>query len=300
MNVNTACVMNYEETLLELQSALQQHLELVLPSGVPDDKVCAAMRESTLVSGKRIRPLLLLLIILDLGENPKKTDFLQLASAIEIVHAASLILDDLPCMDNAEHRRGHPAIHRQYGESVAILAAVALLSRAFGLIVETNLPEYDKSAVVAILSHAIGLNGLVQGQFRDLNNTFCTGNYHTIATTNDLKTGLLFDATFQLAAIAVNAPDITRQALRHISQHLGQAFQLLDDLNDDQNNTGKDMYQDKEKLTMVTLLGKSKVHEHLRRHIRYIDKYLAVVGRRNLASQYFIRYWFDKNIAMFN
>ncbi len=96
------------------------------------DALAAAMRAGTLGAGKRMRPLLLMLVARDLGcASPALFD---IACAVEMVHAASLILDDMPCMDNAMLRRGQPTIHVQYGEDVAVLASVALLSRAFGVL----------------------------------------------------------------------------------------------------------------------------------------------------------------------
>ena len=117
-----------------LLNDIEQRLDQLLPVESERDLVGAAMREGALAPGKRIRPLLLLLAARDLCCSATPAGLLDLACAVETVHAASLILDDMPCMDDAQLRRGRPTIHCQYGEHVAILAAVALLGKAFGVV----------------------------------------------------------------------------------------------------------------------------------------------------------------------
>ena len=169
MTAHAEIAANQENDLRQLCHALQENLELLLPAGQPSDRVRAAMRAGTLPSGKRIRPLLLLLAARDMGYDLTKRGILDLACAVEMVHAASLILDDIPCMDDALMRRGRPTVHREFGENVAILAAVALLSRAYEVIaLAPDLPSQHKTDAIAELSAAVGLQGLVQGQFQDL------------------------------------------------------------------------------------------------------------------------------------
>ncbi len=233
MNANAVKSSGQENELQALRDALQTRLDELLPPGQERDLVCAAMREGALTPGKRVRPLLLILAARDLGCDASQPALLDLACAVEMVHAASLMLDDIPCMDNALLRRGKPTIHRQFGESVAILAAVALLSRAFGVVAQAgSLPDSCKTEAVSELSSAVGLQGLVQGQFRDLSEGNQARSAEAILATNDLKTSVLFDATLQIAAIAAGASASVRQKLRQFSRHLGQAFQLLDDLAD--------------------------------------------------------------------
>jgi geranylgeranyl diphosphate synthase type II len=115
------------------------------------DLLSLAMRAGALGAGKRMRPLLMMLVARDLGcDSPALVD---VACAVEMVHAASLILDDMPCMDNAMLRRGQPTVHVQFGEDVAILAAIGLLSRAFGILASApEIPAAIRARLVAKLS----------------------------------------------------------------------------------------------------------------------------------------------------
>lgn len=291
---------DYEQEMQALRVALQQRLEQLLPVGNQQDLVCEAMREGTLAAGKRIRPLLLLLTAQDLGCAPDKPGLLDLACAVEMIHAASLMLDDIPCMDNAMQRRGMPTIHRQYGESVAILAAVGLLSRAFGVVAEAqSLPHAFKTQAVTELSTAVGMQGLVQGQYRDLIEGKQARSAEAILMTNDLKTSRLFDATLQMAAIVADASESARQRLRCFAQDLGLVFQLMDDLTDGVSGTGKDMNQDSGKSTLVEMLGADAVHQQLRQHLRSADEHLAIACDQGRSTRRFMRAWFDKQKTMF-
>ncbi|QNQ19981.1 polyprenyl synthetase family protein [Kosakonia sp. SMBL-WEM22] len=292
--------LNHDAQLQTLRDALQQRLDQLLPAGAQQDQIYCAMREGTLVAGKRVRPLLLLLAADDLGCEVDQRGLLDLACAVEMVHAASLMLDDIPCMDNAALRRGRPTIHRQYGENVAILAAVALLSRAFGVVAEAQgLSPACKSAAVAELSTAVGLHGLVQGQFLDLHEGDKARSPEAIQLTNELKTSRLFDATLQMAAIAAEAPPQVRERLRSFALDLGQAFQLMDDLTDGLNGTGKDLNKDDGKSTLVAMLGAEVVHQRLSEHLRSADEHLATACPRGVSTRRFMRAWFDKQMTLF-
>lgn len=291
---------NHEDELKRLREALQNRLDQLLPAGEQQDLVFTAMREGTLASGKRVRPLLLILAARDLGCAVEQPGLLDLACAVEMVHAASLMLDDIPCMDNALLRRGRPTIHTQYGESVAILAAVALLSRAFGVVVEAqSLPPLCKTQAVAELSLAVGSQGLVQGQYLDLSEGSRARSSEAILLANELKTSRLFDASLQMAAIVAGSSLQTRQRLRCFAQDLGQAFQLMDDLSDGLSNTGKDANQDSGKSTLVALLGAEAVHQKLREHLRSADEHIASACHRGLSTRHFMHAWFDKQMAQF-
>ena len=120
---------DFEGTVSALRAQVDERLGQWLPLAPPQDAIATAMREGTLAPGKRVRPLLLLLTLKDLQQETTVSDAgLDLACALEMVHAASLFLDDMPCMDNAELRRGWPTIHRQFGEDVAVLGSPCLLA----------------------------------------------------------------------------------------------------------------------------------------------------------------------------
>ncbi|MBP5978672.1 MAG: polyprenyl synthetase family protein [Halomonas sp.] len=301
MNANVDTFSSHENEVQALREALQNRLTQLLPEGHEHDLVCEAMREGTLAPGKRIRPLLLMLAAQDLGCEHDKPGLLDLACAVEMIHAASLILDDIPSMDNALLRRGRPTIHSQFGENVAILAAIALLSRAFGVVAAADgLSDTCKTLAVAELSTAAGLQGLVQGQFRDLSEGGNARSAEAILTTNTLKTGMLFDATLQMAAIAAGTSPKVRHSLRCFAQDLGQAFQLLDDLSDGLSSTGKDINKDCGKSTLVAMLGTQAVRQRLQEHLRSADEHLSSACAQGAATRHFMHTWFDKQLAMFS
>lgn len=254
--------------------------ELLPKAGGERDLVALAMGESTLAPGKRLRPMLLILAARNLGyDHPA---LLDLACAVEMVHSASLVLDDMPCMDNARLRRGRPTIHLHFGEDVAILAAVALLSRAFSVIASTDdIAPAIRTQLVSELANSIGMQGLVKGQYEDLREGARARTAEEIAATNEHKTGALFGATLEMAAIIAGSHHSKRMTLRSFALELGQAFQLFDDLLDHllQNGAaiGKDVTKDKDKSTLVALLGADAVRAQLERHLRNADAHLATV-----------------------
>lgn len=283
---------------LMLLADIEQRLDRLLPAENERDCVGLAMREGALAPGKRIRPVLLIMAAQDLGYRDDAGGLLDFACAIEMVHAASLILDDIPCMDDAELRRGRPTIHRQFGEPVAILAAVALLSRAFGVIAQADgISSQAKTQAVAELSHAVGIQGLVQGQFRDLTEGGQPRSADAIQLTNHYKTSALFSAAMQMAAVVAGAPLESREKLHRFALDLGQAFQLLDDLCDGLNDTGKDAHQDAGKSTLVNMLGSKVVEKRLRDHLQRADRQLASACVSGCATRHFVQAWFDKKLA---
>ena len=299
MTANAEKSLSADSELLAMRDALQNRLDQLLPAGNERDLVGAAMREGALAPGKRIRPLLLMLAARDLGCDGSHTGLLDLACAVEMVHAASLMLDDIPSMDNALLRRGRPTVHRQFGENVAILAAVALLSRAFGVVAAApDLSGLCRAQAVAELSAAVGLQGLVQGQYQDLYEGSDARSAEAILTTNELKTSMLFGATLQMAAIVAGSSATVRQKLRCFAQDLGQAFQLLDDLADSLSGTGKDCNKDAGKSTLVAMLGAEVAQQRLREHLRSADQHLAGACHQGVATRRFMNAWFDQQLAM--
>ena len=298
---NAKELLSQESELRALRDALHRRLDQLLPAGGERDRVSAAMREGALAPGKRIRPLLLMLAACDLGCDKNHPGLLDLACAVEMVHAASLVLDDIPCMDNAALRRGRPTIHRQFGQDVAILAAVALLSNAFGVVAAAEgLSDACRAQAVAELSAAVGLQGLVQGQFRDLNEGNVARSEEAIADTNELKTSMLFRATLQMAALAADASPEIRQKLGFFARDLGQAFQLLDDLADGHSGTGKDLNKDEGKSTLVALLGAEAVQQRLHAHLHSADQHLSWACQHGLATRRFMHSWFSQQLATFS
>lgn len=260
-------------TLAGMRLVIDARLRLLLP--LPhdaDDRVGIAMHEGVLAPGKRTRPLLMLLVGRGVGSETKA--LIDLACAVEMVHAASLLVDDLPCMDNAWMRRGRPAIHARFGQDVAMLAAVALLSQACATVASTpDLPGTLRAQLVQLLCEAVG----ARGPFRDLHKGRSARPASHIASSNDQKTGVLFAAALDIAALAAGAPDEARHALRAAASELGQAFHLqgdLEDACDELMDRLKDSRQDDGKSTLVAVLGRDAVKRRLDAHLLQASAHL--------------------------
>ena len=219
--------------------------------------VAAAMEDSLFAPAKRLRPILSLLVAEVLRAEPES--ILPASCALEMVHTASLILDDLPSMDDATTRRGRPTCHVIHGEATAILAAFALMNRAFEILAEGWEGGPDAAARVAIsreLSRAIGLDGMIAGQAADLAMTDKVIDPETLEFINSRKTGALFVASAALGAAAAGAEPTEMAAVVAYAKNLGLAFQIVDDLIDvteEAAAAGKDVGKDVKKTTFVSL-----------------------------------------------
>lgn len=285
------------EKLVAVRAAIDQRLGELLPeSGNERDLVAVAMRESTLAPGKRMRPILLVLAAQGLGHQ--NGDALELACAVEMIHAASLVLDDMPCMDDAALRRGRPTVHLAFGQDVAILTAVALLSRAFGVIASiSDLDPAIRTQLVEVAANAVGMQGLVRGQFQDLRDGQRERGADEIAMTNYLKTGALFGAIMDMAWLISSGDEHARLNLQNFAMELGQAFQMYDDLRDKYSDGDKDEGKDIGKSTFVSLYGEDKVKEQLELHLTNAEHSLhAVYGSSGMITAY-MRAVFSKALA---
>ena len=247
-----------EAFLAEGRSRVEDALDQVVPSlGTPPPALHEAMRYTLLLPGKRLRGVLTLATASMLGGDPD--DALPLASAVEMVHASSLILDDLPSMDNATLRRGKPTLHRVSGEANAILAAVALLNAAFALVMEAGgLGEKARGEAARRLARAIGSEGLIGGQVVDLEATGKRVDLDALEFIHSHKTGALFIVAAEFGALSAGGRARDVEALGRYAKNLGLAFQITDDLLDYSGNpetTGKDAGRDRDKTTFVNLCG---------------------------------------------
>jgi geranylgeranyl pyrophosphate synthase len=178
-----------------------------------------------------------------------------------MVHTSSLILDDLPCMDDARLRRGRPACHVAHGEANAILAAFALQNRAFQMLAEGWEGAPDAAARASLareLASAIGMDGMIAGQAVDLDSGEGALDFPTLEFIHSRKTGALFTASAALGATAAGASGSDREAVRVYAKNLGLAFQIVDDLIDvtvDAEEAGKDVGKDLKKTTFVSFSG---------------------------------------------
>ncbi|HEX8406931.1 MAG TPA: polyprenyl synthetase family protein [Duganella sp.] len=267
-----------ETEIDDLRGELEQRIgHFLSESNDKQDPLTAAMRAATLSTGKRMRPLLLMLVARDLGCSSPA--LLDAACAVEMVHAASLILDDMPCMDDAKLRRGNPTVHIQFGENVAILASVALLSRAFHILAQApHISALTRTRLISALAETIGAQGLVRGQFEDLHGGQ-KRSVDDIAMTNELKTGVLLGLSVEMAGIIAQADERVLKSLRAFAMSAGHAFQIKDDLQDGPGNdsavTGKDVGKDAGKATLSATLGLEKTEHRLAAHLREADGYLT-------------------------
>lgn len=184
---------------------------------------------------------------------------LAVAVAVEYVHAASLVLDDLPSMDDAVRRRGRPALHLAYGVATAELAAVTLLSRAFEVLArETAIAPGLRSRILGELAGAAGAAGCCGGQAADLTAEPASTDLDDLEAIHASKTGALFVAAVRGGALAGGARESSLQALTFYARNLGLAFQITDDLLDlqgDPETLGKDTHRDTHRANFATILG---------------------------------------------
>ena len=248
-----------------------------------------AVRYALLSPGKRLRPVLTMLAAEHFGPPPATgvakrgaAAALDVGCAIEMVHAASLILDDLPCMDDAELRRGRPTVHRRFGEDMAVLAAIALLNQAYGAVAGApGLPADARLDLVRALTRAVGFEGLVAGQARDLRERDAYAEATPLHELNRQKTGVLFIAAVEGGARAAGALDGRLEGARAFARGLGEAFQILDDLLDATGTpeaAGKDVGQDGGKPTVVSLIGPDGARAEMHRRLRSALDHLGDVG----------------------
>lgn len=236
----------------------EQALERFLPDNGKEDTVTSAMRYSLLGGGKRLRAALTLAFCDALGG--REEDALVFACALEMVHAYSLIHDDLPCMDDDEMRRGRPSCHIAFGEAVALLAGDGLLTKAFETLSLSRLPSAQTVQAVGVLAKAAGHLGMIGGQRLDLENETISASIERVEETNRLKTGALISAAVAMGCIAAGADSKTMECAEQYAQHIGAAFQITDDILDctsSQEELGKPIGSDAQnhKTTYVSMYG---------------------------------------------
>jgi geranylgeranyl diphosphate synthase type II len=266
---------------------VDEALEARLPSDASaPEKVHEAMRYAVFGGGKRLRPMALLAATEALGHRPEA--FFEAACAVELAHTTSLILDDLPCMDDAALRRGRPCTHKKYGDSTAILAAIALLSESFRLVARNACtlgnPE-NAAEAVALLDEALGTRGLVAGQELDLRLTGQEAPLETIMRVHAQKAGALFVAAIRLPAVLTGAGSETGQRLAAYAAPVGLAFQITDDLIDT-----ADPNEDAGKCTFVRLLGAEGARSRVDALIEEAISAISPFGERAECLRHLARY----------
>lgn len=223
------------------------------------DRLVQAILYSVEAGGKRIRPLIFLDMLEALGLELEESHF-QIAASVEMIHTGSLIHDDLPAMDNDDYRRGRLTNHKQFDEATAILAGDSLFLDPFGLLSEIDLPSEIKVRLIAELSKASGVKGMVAGQMLDILSEGQNVALEQLQAIHANKTGALLTFPFLAAGLVAQVPSNTLIQLRQVGELLGLAFQVRDDILDltvefDKlgKTPGKDLLA--EKSTYPSLLG---------------------------------------------
>ena len=257
---------------------------LVAPTGL-EGRVYQAMRYSALAPGKRLRPFLVLASAQLFGVARRCA--LQVAAATEMVHAYSLVHDDLPAMDNSDLRRGRPTCHKEFDEATAVLAGDGLLTAAFEVLADpdTHGDPAVRCELVTALAGAAGAAGMVGGQMIDLIAEHQTLDIGAITRLQRMKTGALIAFSCEAGAILAKAPHELRTALRGYAHDLGLAFQIADDLLDVEGSaaeTGKPVGADvaSGKATFVSILGVTRARAQAELLIRQAIAHLDLFEQR--------------------
>jgi geranylgeranyl diphosphate synthase, type II len=218
--------------LQRTRALLEKSLHTAVPAAATKPAtIHRAMRYSLLAGGKRLRPLLCCAASEACGGNVRVA--LPAACAVEMIHAYSLIHDDLPCMDNDDLRRGKPTSHKRFGEGVAILAGDALLTEAFAVLAAAKpLALYTASDLVTELARAAGSRGLIAGQVADLEAEGRQPSEPALYFIHAAKTGMLLRASLKLGAMCAGGTKAQVAALDRFGFALGLAFQIQDDILD--------------------------------------------------------------------
>ena len=262
---------NLKQLIAGYTQRVDEQLENMLPAEVgPAKHLYAAMRYSVFNGGKRLRPALCFAAAEAVASSDSNTA--KVAAAVEMIHAYSLIHDDLPAMDDDTLRRGMPTCHIQFDEATAILAGDALQSLAFKQLTElSDLSPDTNLELVALLANLAGCNGMVSGQAIDLAATGSFVDIEQLTTMHSHKTGALIEASVRLGAMATGvASNKQLDALGDFARAIGLAFQIQDDVLDDLSSTevlGKNQGSDKanQKSTYVSLLGMDKAQSEAQR-----------------------------------
>ena len=250
--------------LQRVEQALSDWVDPLAPAGLGE-----AMRYAVQGGGKRLRPLLVLAAAEAVGAANSPAA-LRAACAIELIHAYSLVHDDMPCMDNDVLRRGKPTVHVQFGEAQALLAGDALQALAFELLTpaDASVPAAVQAECVGLLARASGYWGMAGGQAIDLASVGQRLSEAQLRQMHRLKTGALLLCSVQLGvACGPGVPVAARDGLRRFGEALGLAFQVVDDILDvtaDSATLGKTAGKDAaaDKPTYVALMGLQAAQRH--------------------------------------
>jgi farnesyl diphosphate synthase len=287
----------------QLQSRIDTFLKHFLDNQKSQSPTCSrledAIRYTLLAGGKRIRPLLVYATADSLNAEKDTVDYI--AASIEMIHAYSLIHDDLPAMDNDELRRGKPTCHIQYDEATAILAGDALQAMAFDVLSQTPIKAHHVVKLLSILAGACGLHGMAGGQSLDLQAENKHIDINQLQAIHSAKTGALLVACVNMVVCLsdqLNQQQI--QAYGQFAEHFGIAFQIVDDILDVTGHTSKlgkpaGSDQQRHKATYPSLLGLEQAQEKARYHINTAKDNLQKTNLENQTLMTLTEYILDRS-----
>lgn len=292
---------NFESQLKQARSAVDQNLEQWLP--IPNNlsaRVVEAMRYASIGGGKAFRAFLILTTakMFDLPEQ----NAINIATALEMVHAYSLIHDDLPSMDNDTMRRGKPTTHIQFDEATAILAGDALLTNAFEVLADekTHPDGCVRAKLVQMLAHLAGKDGMVGGQMIDLIGEKQSLTLEQIEMLQDKKTGALLMFASTASAIAAGATTEQIENLKSYAKCIGLMFQITDDILDVEGDSalvGKTLGKDKQEMksNFVSVLGIDAARKKAEELGIQAESALAVFGEKADLLKQAARFILERN-----
>ena len=304
-NINLECFEDFsfnmvDWDILQIENLINDRLATIIPrTETTPQMLYEGMIYNLLAPGKRLRPILTILTSLHFGADGVAA--LDIACAIEMIHTASLILDDLPAMDNSIARRGQPTTHRKFGEDIAILSGVGLLNYAFSVIAGNDRIQADtRVSLIKLLTNTVGAEGLIGGQVMDLHLRSETTNSYELRKLNEKKTAALFIASAEAGALIAGVEAEMLSRVRQFALEVGAAFQLADDLLDDSiyaGQTGKDTCKDANKPTILSRVGKLDAKFMINSHLNAAKTQLELMGKDNKRLSLFIEHGFSKFIT---
>ena len=298
----TAAPRLFEAALADAQKALEHELGRLLPrpGDEPEGRLFEAMRHATLGGGKRLRGFLAIEGGRLCGAAPDAAR--RVGAAVELVHAYSLVHDDLPCMDDDDMRRGRPTVHVAFDEATAVLAGDALLTLAFEALAEPAVSPDARVRVQLIrgLAQAAGGHGMVGGQTLDLMAEHGELDESGVIRLQRLKTGALIAFSAEAGAMLAGASEEKHLALRSYAHDLGLAFQIADDLLDARGAeaaVGKRVGKDdgRGKATFVRLLGSEGAEMRARMLVEQAGRHLAPFGTAGSALRGLAEFVIDRS-----
>ena len=254
-------------------------------------KLVQAMEYTLMGDAKRLRPLLTIAVYSLFKQD--NDAIIAPACAVELIHSSSLMLDDLPCMDNATVRRGRKASHLVFGESATILASAALLSCAYKILSEIEKIKINN--IIGETADAIGNRGLIKGQFMDVESFNKARTIGELDECYFLKTSVLFYLSAKLGALLANANSEQVDAVGDIGKDLGLTFQIRDDILDAEStmqDIGKDVNIDakNEKPTYVSILGVEEAKRRFSLQLMDLKARVSSLEKQNLQTNYLLNY----------